>query len=171
MTASIPLVRPSSLSRLTIFLGRIWKGDWFRALVLAGAGIIVHAPALQGQRIWDDGYLSRDNPFIKSPFLILEAFRHHLFLDSFSVHYRPVQNVSFVLDYFFWNTDEFGFHLTNTLLHAGSGVLLFFLVRYLLSSLLVANRPVAVRKRLQNRLPWISNTAFFVALVWVVHPV
>src|SRR5205814_6269143 len=49
---------------------------------------VVHAPALQGERIWDDTYLARDNPFIKSPLLILETFRHYLFLDSFSAHYR-----------------------------------------------------------------------------------
>ena len=171
MPGSIPLVRPTKLSRLTIFLRRVWNGDWFRVLLLAGAGVIVHSPALSGQRIWDDGYLSHDNPFIKSPLLILEAFRHHLFLDSFSVHYRPVQNVSFIFDYFFWNTDEFGFHFTNTLLHASSGVLLFFLVRHLLSSLLVPNRPIPVRKRIQKRLPWIANAAFFVALLWIVHPV
>lgn len=171
MTASIPLVRPISPHRPRSSFHRIWNGDWFRALLLASAAVLVHVPALSGQRIWDDGYLSRDNPFIKSPILILEAFRHRLFLDSFSVHYRPVQNVSFIFDYFFWNTDEFGFHLTNTLLHAAAGVLLFFLVRYLLASLLFPGRPMFVRRRVQRRLPWISNAAFFVALLWLVHPV
>ena len=94
------------------------------------------SPALQGERIWDDHYLAHDNPFIKSPILILEAFRHYLFLDSFSAHYGPIQNISYMADYFFWNTNEFGFHLTNVLLHVGSGVLLFLLLRELISSLL-----------------------------------
>ena len=171
MLQPIPLVRPNRSHRLPVSFRRIWNGDWFRALLLAGVAVLVHVPALSGQRIWDDGYLSRDNPFIKSPVLVLEAFRHRLFLDSFSVHYRPVQNLSFIFDYFFWNTDEFGFHLTNTLLHAASGVLLFFLVRHLLSALLFPGRTLLVRKRVQKRLPWISNAAFFVALLWVVHPV
>src|ERR1700732_396645 len=107
MPALIPLVRPIKQSRLRTTLRRIWKGDWFRCLLLAMAGIVVHTPALQGQRIWDDQYLSHDNPFIKSPLLILEAFRHYLFLDSFSDHYRPIQNISFIVDYFFWNTDAY----------------------------------------------------------------
>ena len=171
MPALIPLVRPTKQSRLRAALRRIWKGDWFRSLLLAMAGIVVHAPALQGQRIWDDQYLSHDNPFIKSPLLILEAFRHHLFLDSFSAHYRPIQNVSFTFDYYFWNTDEFGFHLTNTLFHAGSGILLYFLVRHLLASLLFSNRAIVVRQRVERRLPWISNVAFLVAILWIVHPV
>ena len=176
MSVSIPPVKPdqnsrAKSSRLKLSLRGVWREGWFRGLLLAVAGLVVHSPALQGQRIWDDQYLSHDNPFIKSPLLILEAFRHHLFLDSFSAHYRPVQNISFIFDYFFWNTDEFGFHLTNTLFHAGSGILLYFLVRHLLSSFLFPNREIAVRRRAERRLAWISNAAFLVAALWVVHPV
>ncbi|MFZ3375742.1 MAG: tetratricopeptide repeat protein [Chthoniobacterales bacterium] len=145
--------------------------DWLRALLLAILAVTVHAPALQGERIWDDAYLAHDSPFIKSPLLILEAFRHYLFLDSFSFHYRPVQNISFIIDYFFWNTDAYGFHLTNVLLHATSGVLLYFLLRQLFASLLLRRVSIAVRERALRRFPWISVAAFLVALIWVVHPV
>lgn len=180
MPASTPFVKPnqstkryqlSGFQRLLTVLQRIGQRDWFRALIIGVAGVLVHAPALQGQRIWDDQYLSRDNPFMKSPLLILETFRHHLFLDSFSAHYRPVQNISFIFDYFFWNTDEFGFHLTNTLLHAGSGILLYFLLKYLLGSFLFRDRSIFVQRRVQKRIPRISNAAFLVAMLWVVHPV
>jgi protein O-mannosyl-transferase len=174
MPASIPPVRPNSNPTQTprrLQLKRIVKSDWVRAVVIGFVGVLVHAPALQGQRIWDDQYLSHDNPFIKSPLLIGEAFRHHLFLDSLSAHYRPVQNISLVFDYFFWNTDEFGFHLTNTLLHAGAGVLLYFLLRHLIGSLVFRGRSVAVQRRAQRRVGWISNAAFFAALLWVAHPV
>jgi protein O-mannosyl-transferase len=180
MPASTPFVKPnqstkryqlSGFQRLLTVLQRIGQRDWFRALVIGVAGVLVHAPALQGQRIWDDQYLSRDNPFMKSPLLILETFRHHLFLDSFSAHYRPVQNISFIFDYFFWNTDEFGFHLTHTLLHASSGILLYFLLKYLLGSFLFRDRSIFVQRRVQKRIPRISNAAFLVAMLWVVHPV
>jgi protein O-mannosyl-transferase len=159
---------PSSrLSQVATYLRR----EWLRVLLLVVIGVIVRAPALQGQRIWDDQYLSLDNPFIKSPLLILESLRHRLFLDSFSAHYRPVQNISYFADYFFWNTDEFGFHLTNVLLHVGSGILLYFLLRQLLASLCLHDMQLAVRNRVLKRLPWISHAAFLVALLWVVHPV
>jgi len=153
--------------KLAIYLRR----DWLRALLLVVLAVTVHAPALQGERIWDDAYLAHDSPFIKSPLLILEAFRHYLFLDSFSFHYRPVQNISFIVDYFFWNTDTWGFHLTNVLLHAGSGVLLYFLLRQLFASLLLRRVSIVVRERALRRFPWISVAAFLVALIWVVHPV
>jgi Flp pilus assembly protein TadD len=143
-------------------VARYLSADWLRCLLLALIGVLTRLPALQGERIWDDHYLAHDNPFIKSPILILEAFRHYLFLDSFSAHYRPVQNISYMADYFFWNTNEFGFHLTNVLLHAGSGVLLYILLRQLFASLLL---------QVQPRLRWISNAAFLIALLWTVHPV
>jgi Flp pilus assembly protein TadD len=157
----------SHLSKFAAYLRR----DWLRILFLLTLGVIVRAPALQGERIWDDDYLSYDSPFIKSPLLILEAFRHYLFPDSLSVHYRPMQNISYITDYFFWNTDTWGFHLTNVLLHATSGVLLYFLLRQLLASLLFQRASIAVRDRLLRRFPWISIAAFLVALIWIVHPV
>jgi hypothetical protein len=82
---------PGFRARLIAFCSKQWP----RYLFLGAIGFVVRLPALQGQLIWDDAYLARDNPFIKSPLLALEAFRHYLFLDSFSGHYRPVQNRSF----------------------------------------------------------------------------
>jgi Flp pilus assembly protein TadD len=144
---------------------------WLRVAALAIAAIVVHAPALQGERIWDDNFLTRDNPFIKSPLLILETFRHYLFPESFSAHYRPVQNISYILDYFLCNTDTWGFHLTNVLLHAASAVLLYFLFRELFASLLFRQASTRVRARLQRRVRWIATASFCGALIWAVHPV
>src|SRR3954451_3158899 len=84
-------------------IGALWRLTWVRCAILALLGFAVRFPSLQGQLIWDDQYLAHDNPFIKSPVLILESFRHYLFLDSFSAHYRPVQNISYIFDYLIWN--------------------------------------------------------------------
>ena len=143
---------------------RVWSKQWPRFILLALIGFIVHLPALPGEMVWDDSYLIRDNPFIKSPLLVFEAFRHYLFLDSYSAHYRPVQNLSFIVDYFFWNSNAYGFHLTNVLLHIASGLLLYLLLEKLFISL----RPAESDNG--NKLAW-SLGAFFVALLWIVHPV
>jgi protein O-mannosyl-transferase len=150
--------------------GHIRKG-WVRIALLFVTSVLVRAPALQGEFIWDDQYLARDNPLIKSPLLVFETLRHYLFLDSFSTHYRPLQNISFIFDYFLWNTNTFGFHLTNVLLHGASGVLLYFLLRHLFSSLVFRRASYAVRARAIKRLPWVSLSALLVATIWVVHPV
>lgn len=135
--------------RLANLLGR----TWLRCLILAGVGFVVRMPALPGLPIWDDDYLIGENPFIKSPLLFGEAFKHYLFLDGFSAHYRPVQNVSLGIDYLLWNSNPWGYHLTNVLLHVASGLLLYFLLRRLLV------KPI-------YQLP-----AFLIALIWTVLPV
>ena len=144
---------------------------WLRCLLLVLFGAGVHIPALQGQLIWDDLYLARDNPFIKSPLLILEAFRHYLFPDSYAGHYRPVQNISYIFDYLIWNTETYGYHLSNVLWHVGSGSLALFSAQ---RASPLAWHPMA-RQEWRRPLPAVSarlsTAAFFFALLWVVHPV
>jgi tetratricopeptide (TPR) repeat protein len=156
----IPEVRADLRSELV----RFSRKEWPRYFVLAVLGFIVRLPALPGAMIWDDSYLIQDNPFIKSPLFIFEVFRHYLFLDSYSAHYRPMQNLSFMADYFFWNGNAYGFHLTNVLLHIASGILLYPLLLELFASL----RPAA--GKIDNNSAC-SVGAFFVALLWIVHPV
>lgn len=133
---------------------------WVRCAFLLIVGFVVRMPALQGLPIWDDEWLIKENPFIRSPLLIGETFRHFLFLDGFSLHYRPVQNVSYTLDYLLWNADPYGYHLSNVLLHIASGVLLYFLLRKIIAQLFAPPNE------------WTTSVAsFLIALLWVVHPV
>lgn len=136
---------------------------WIRCLLLFIFGVAARFPALQGQLVWDDTWLVRDNPFIKSALLIPESFRHFLSLDTSSSHYRPVQNISYFFDYLIWNADPYGYHLSNLFWHVGSGILLYFLLQHLFEPF---------RERFEGsggRL--LSAAAFFVALLWIVHPV
>jgi protein O-mannosyl-transferase len=143
---------------------------WTRCLVLATAGVVTHLPALQGEFIWDDDYLVRNNPLTKSPLLIFETFRHYLFIDSSSAHYRPVQNLSYCLDYILWYTNPWGFHLTNVLLHVASGIVLYFLLRRLLIPMAQAPGVATPAVAADGNRP-IGWLAFFVALLWMVLPV
>ncbi len=153
---------PSFRACLIAFCGKQWP----RYLFLGAIGFIIRLPAIQGGLIWDDVFLTRDNPFIKSPLLALEAFRHYLFLDSFSGHYRPVQNLSYMLDYFFWNTDPAGFHLSNILLHVAAGLLLYRLLTHLFgkqAGLWESDDPGSARVG--------ALAAFVISGIWMVHPV
>lgn len=154
-----------------------WRGlatysqrPWLQCLglVLFGAG--VHIPALQGQLLWDDLYLARDNPFIKSPLLVLESFRHYLFPDSYSGHYRPLQNISYIFDYLIWNNETYGYHLSNVFWHVGSGILLYFLLKELFRSLGTRNTAESNSEAFPSASIK-STAAFFFALLWIVHPV
>ena len=163
MTAdATPLAIPAG--RFFSALAFWFDKTWIRVTALFLAGLAVHFPALQGQFLWDDGYLAQANPFIKSPLLIFETFRHNLLLESFSAHYRPVQTVTYMFDYVIWNTDPYGFHLTSVVWHLGCGILLYFLLAELF-------REGGMRwaegdpRRLFGRLAWA------VSLIWVIHPV
>lgn len=137
--------------------------QWPRYLLLGAIGFVIRLPAVQGDVIWDDIFLTRDNPFIKSPLLALEAFRHYLFLDSYIGHYRPVQNLSYMVDYFLWNTDAVGFHLSNVFLHVAAGLLLYRLLTLLFR---------AGDGLWQNHSPHAGPAAaFLISALWIVHPV
>src|SRR5688572_15790824 len=92
-------------------------------LLCLAAAFAVYAPALGGSLIWDDNYLVSENPFFRSPIFGLEVFRHYLFFDSFFTYYRPVQNWSYMFDYWLWGGSPFGYHCTNILLHSQCGFL------------------------------------------------
>ena len=149
VTPALPTRRPPLLRTL---LGG--------ALILL-ACLLAYAPVLHGKFLWDDLYLVGGNPFFRSPRFFLEVFRHYLFLDSFSVYYRPVQNLSYILDYAIWNQDTFGYHLSNILFHAASAFLLFLVVRRCLRAM-----------PLENTSPnFVDAASFAVALLWAVHPI
>ena len=125
------------------------------------AGLLSYGPALNGEPIWDDEYLVGQNPFYKSPIFALEVFRHYLFFDSFSIYYRPVQNLTYMVDYWIWAGNPFGYHLTNVLFHVGSGYLLFKLLCRILPEMM----GIADDSKTSN------VTAFLVSMVWTVHPI
>lgn len=168
----------AAFQRLPLRFGGLWlalradfQKTWLHVLILVAAGFTVHFPALQGQPVWDDDYLTRTNPFIKSPLLILEAFRHFLFPDSYAGHYRPVQNLSYMVDYFFWKNNFYGFHLSSILYHLGSSVLLYLLLRRLLRPLLICPNQEEAAPQRRTSVALASIVAFLVATLWVVHPV
>ena len=68
------------LRHIIMRLANLLSRTWLRCLLLVGLGFVIRMPALSGLPIWDDDYLIGENPFIKSPLLFGEAFRHYLFL-------------------------------------------------------------------------------------------
>jgi protein O-mannosyl-transferase len=161
--SNVRAVARSSWSKLAPYS----EQGWVRCLVLILFGIGVHIPSLTGELLWDDVPLINDNPLIKSPVLILEAFRHYLFPDACAGHYRPIQTISYIIDYLFWNKEPFGYHVSSVLWHAVSGVVLYHLLRRILGTL--AER--WPNKSLVNKGVDPSILAFFLALLWTVHPV
>jgi hypothetical protein len=135
--------------------------------VLLAAVLAAYAPALNAQFLWDDTPLVRHNQLIRSPVIALEAFRHTLF-DGDSNFYRPTQTLSYIADYWAWDLNPFGYHLTNILIHALNAGLLFLVLRGLLPRLVAA---APVREPAPARADACGWLAFGVALLWALHPV
>lgn len=79
-----------------------------------------------------------------------------------SNYYRPVLALSFAIDHAVWGLRPFGFHLTNTVLHAFSGVLLFLLFREIWP---------ALAGDLEKKSRYRTFFSWLVALLFVVHPI
>ncbi len=137
---------------------RLFSRPWLVLLLFAALGFAIYLPSLRGERVWDDHYLVGENPFFRSPVFVAEVFRHHLFFESASTYYRPVQNLSYIADYWLWAGEPLGYHCTNVALHVLAAWLLWLLLRRLLAGLLGESERIR---------EW---CAFLVALIWLVHP-
>ncbi len=120
--------------------------------------LLVYAPALRAGFVWDDRALVLSDPLIRSWRLSWEGFQHYLFVDAGSSNfYRPLQRLTYLLDYAAFVFAPGGYHLVSLLWHAAAAIALFFFAEEWLGSFGMAS----------PRRGWI---AFFVALLWAIHP-
>jgi tetratricopeptide (TPR) repeat protein len=128
-------------------------------LILAVLVFAVYAPALQNGFVWDDTALILRDPLIRSWRLIPEGFQHFLFTDATaSDFYRPIQRLTYTLDYGAFAFRPAGYHLTSILCHLAAALALFLLAGELLDLF-----GIEERKR-----HWITVCA---SLAWAIHPV
>ena len=129
------------------------------ALILALVVLGLYAPTLWNDFVWDDTALVLRDPLIRSWQLIPEAFQHFLFIDATpSDFYRPIQRLTYLLDYAVFVFKPAGYHFTSILYHIGATLTLLLLSGELL-------RLWGVDEQKARRL------AFVAALVWAIHPV
>ena len=118
-----------------------------------------YAPAVRDGFVWDDTALVLRDPLIRSWRLIPEGFNHYLFVDATpSDFYRPLQRLTYTVEYAFFGTRAEPYHATNIALHAAAAVALMLLMEKLLTAF---GSP-------SNRARWIAVIG---AVAWAVHPV
>lgn len=127
-------------------------------LLLVLATFSVYAPALRNEIVWDDTALILRDPLIRSWRLIPEGFQHFLFTDATaSDFYRPIQRLTYTLEYAAYGVRPFGYHFISILSHAAAAIALFFFATELL-------RLAGADER---RTRWVP---FGAALAWAIHP-
>jgi len=115
-------------------------------------GFFAYANSLQGEFLWDDEILIKNNAEIKNRTNISKLFLPYERRDdakSYSL-YRPLRELTFLSDYALWGLNPLGFHFTNILLHIASALCLYWTVNLIFSNRLLAS---------------------FTSVLFVVHPV
>jgi tetratricopeptide (TPR) repeat protein len=154
---------PAAPARAAIAWRRFFHSPLAVSALFVLVGLLIYSPAIHGGLIWDDEYLVGQNPFFRSPIFAGEIFRHYLFVDNPARYYRPIQNLSYMLDYWVWSGAPLGYHLTNVFLHSASAVLLFALLRRLL--------PETLPPTWANETTTVTAVSFAIAMVWMIHPI
>ncbi|MBI4335874.1 MAG: glycosyltransferase family 39 protein, partial [Candidatus Omnitrophica bacterium] len=118
---------------------------------MLSTAFLIYSPSLANQFIWDDIHLVVNEDLIRDFNRLPDIFRTHLFHNTGgSNFYRPLQTLSFMVDYRIWGLNPFGYHLTNTLLHLLNVILIYFFVSAIFKN---------------------PDAGFLTSLVYAVHPV
>src|ERR1051325_4152548 len=101
------------------------------ALLVISLALVCYVNSFSNGFVWDDTPLIVENPSIRNWHHWMRAFTTDLYNNPVtqSFYYRPLQSLSYRLDYSLWGIYPDGYHILNILLHACNGVLIFLLVR------------------------------------------
>jgi tetratricopeptide (TPR) repeat protein len=128
-------------------------------LILFAAAFISYAPGMRNGFVWDDTALILRDPLIRSWRLIPEGFNHFLFIDATpSDFYRPIQRLTYTIDYAAFAFQPAGYHVVSVLWHALAAIALLFFAEELLTSFGIARARAGV-------------VSLIAALIWAIHPV
>jgi tetratricopeptide (TPR) repeat protein len=126
-------------------------------LLLVLITLAVYFNTLNNSFVWDDHFTIEENDLIKDIKYIPKIFITDLFYSyaeknaaEHRNYYRPIQTLSFLIDYHIWRLNPFGFHLSNIFLHLANGILVFIAVFLICKSRIVS---------------------LFTSVLFLVHPV
>ena len=121
-------------------------------LLVLIVGFAVYGTSLNNEFLWDDELLITDNDVIKDlrniPILFTKNIAYGTSDDS--NYYRPLQTLSYALNYAIWKLDVRAYHITNITLHIFVALLLYWLAQLLfhnqavslLSAILFISHPI-----------------------------
>lgn len=129
---------------------------FFIALII----VIIFSNSLKSDFAWDDKYLIINNPHIKDFTYLPKIFSTQLYEGGGmeSNFYRPLQSLSFAIDYSIWKLNPFGYHLTSLLLHVFNSALVYLIILAISSSPYMA----FIAASLFGITPAISSTTFYI---------
>lgn len=123
----------------------------FITLLVLGIAIS-YANIIDAPFIWDDEEMVVANPLIQQLDQASNIFSAGPFMEKWEniKFYRPIQTLSYAIDYHFWTLDPRGYHLTSIIIHTVSAISIYALF------LILGFNPLL---------------AFLTTLIWAIHPI
>jgi tetratricopeptide (TPR) repeat protein len=134
-----------------------------QAIALAAITAVVFAPTLWAEFVYDARLQILTDPFLHDAANWFDVLTFRVLARDVLDFNRPVHLASLMLDAAVWGRDPFGFHLTSVLLHSLNVVLLWGVIRGLLTAFREGQtESTAAAGR--------NLTAALAALLFAVHP-
>jgi len=129
---------------------------------IIGIAVACYFPGLTGHFIFDDGINIRINPFLQIDRLDFSALWQAASSDGAKPLSRPISMASFAVNYYFFGMNPYYFKATNMAIHMVNGLLVFVLVRSLIS----------LHLRIRGMADDITASwiGLAVATLWLLHP-
>lgn len=120
--------------------------------IIAITGFVIYANSLSGEFIWDDELLIVNNRSIKEVQYVPNLFTKNITYGTAieSNLFRPLQMLTYALNYAGWKLDQRVYHLTNVVLH-----ILVAIMLYKLAQLISGNQVLSLSA----------------ALLFITHPI
>lgn len=131
---------------------------------------LVYLPGINGPFVFDDHPNIVNNDYVKITSIDKESLYHAAYSLKSGPLQRPVAMLSFAINYYFAQSfrNTRPYKLTNIIIHALNGILIFFLLRLLLGYI-VQKFPDAWPGSPSAKILTLLSLA--IALLWVVHPI
>ncbi len=143
--------------------------DLWLALVLFVAVVAAYQPAWHGGFLYEDEMYARDNPLLTAH----DGLQRIWFTLESPSQYFPLTHTAFLLQRPLWNGNSTGYHFVNIVLHSGSALWLWLLLRRLripgawLGAALFALHPVQAESVAQiSELKNVLSGLFFIGSLY-----
>lgn len=136
-------------------------------LLIAVVGLLAYGPTLRNGFVWDDDSFLQHNPLVQAPDGLARFWT-----SAGQPDYWPVTLSTFWVEWRLWGTHPAGYHATELVLHVGSAMLLWLVLRRLgipgatLAALLFVTHPVNVES-----VAWIAQRKNLVSMVFCLAAV
>ena len=123
-----------------IILSSIKHANFIPVITIILIGFVAYFGAIDSTFLWDDYHFIINNPNIKSFTSAPKIFTQNIGSGTWThnIYYRPIQELSYMLDYKLWKFDPKGYHLSNVILHIATALSVFFLVKQITANTFVA---------------------------------